>query len=79
MAPAEMPPGLQIQPVDYDMIRKAQEEDPECRGLRLKLQNGDKRVAAQFEDVEGMLFKVSHADESIFPREGKRGYLLTRE
>ena len=64
MAPSDLPPELQMQPVDYEMIRKAQEEDPECSGLRAKLQSGDKRVAAQFEDVDGMLFKVSHADDA---------------
>ena len=64
MAPADLPPELQMKPVDYEMIKKAQEEDPECSGLRAKLQSGDKRVAAQFEDVDGMLFKVSHADDA---------------
>ena len=45
MAPSDLPPELQMQPVDYEMIRKAQEEDPECSGLRAKLQSGDKRVS----------------------------------
>ena len=31
-------------------------------GLRIKLQNNDKRVTAQFEDVDEMLFKVTRSD-----------------
>ena len=62
MPQSELPDKLQVQPVSLEMIRQAQAEDPECIGLRLKLQHGDKRVAKQFEDVDEILYKVTHAD-----------------
>ena len=38
-------------------------EDPECIGLRLKLAARDKRAVQQFEDLDGVLYKVARADE----------------
>ena len=53
-----LPPELKSVPISFDQIRDAQLEDPECIGLRLKLRARDKRVEAQFEDIDGVLSAI---------------------
>ena len=60
----ETPEDLKQQEISFDSIRSAQESDPECIGIRLKLQAKDKRALKLFEDVDGVLYKVAHADDA---------------